>query len=369
MKTDIKCYDILIIGGGPAGSVTALLLSKYGFKVAIVDSNVKVKFGIGECLPPECKPLLDKLVLWNKIKSEGHRPCYGNQSAWEDNILRSNDFIYSPWGHGWHLDRIKFDLMLQNEAKRNNVDIFLDIKITKIQLIDNFWQIYGIRESFIAKFLVDATGKSSWLSYKLGARRQFYDFQVAIAGRFQYRLNYDSDSFTLVEAAKDGWWYSSALPYGYRIVIFFTNSRNAQFIKNRSFFLKEISKTSYISKRIFPNYVLKDGPIIVSANTSILNKIAGRKWLAVGDAAISHDPISSYGLTFALQSSFLAASSIKSTLQNESIALFKYEQTLKQGFTKFLFKLKEVYNRSKFSNSYWKRMNLESATNIGIKQL
>src|SRR5829696_901715 len=231
MKNDIKYYDVLVLGAGPAGSITALLLSKYGFKVAIIDLNIKKKFGIGECLPPECKPFLDQLGLWNKLKTEGHRPCYGNQSVWEGNLLQTNDFIYSPWGHGWHLDRIKFDLKLKNEAKRNNVDIFSGIKITNIQLIINLWAINGVNKSFLAKFLVDATGRSSWLSYKFGSRRHILDYQIAIVGRFQNKINCDKDSFTLVEATKNGWWYTATLPCGYRIVTFFTDPKNARVIR------------------------------------------------------------------------------------------------------------------------------------------
>lgn len=359
MNNDIRYYDVLVIGSGPAGSMTAIWLSKYGFKVAIIDLNIKKKFGVGECLPPECKPFLNPLGLWNQLKIEGHRPCYGNQSVWEDNLLHSNDFIYSPWGHGWHLDRRKFDLMLQNEAKRNNVDFVLDVKTTNLQLTNNYWNIYGLNESFVAKFLVDATGRSSWISQKLGIKRHFFDYQVAIIAMFQNKINGDdTDSFTLVEASKSGWWYTATLPEGYRVVIFFTDPRNVRLFSNRLFFLKEISKTVYISKRIFPNYSIKTDTIVSPANTSILEKITGQNWLAVGDAAISHDPISSYGLNFALQTSFNAALSIKSFFNNNNFSdIYIYEKNIKQGFNKFLSKLKDIYDKSKFSNSYWERFS------------
>jgi flavin-dependent dehydrogenase len=358
MNTDIKYYDILIIGGGPSGSVTSLLLSKHGFKVAMIDSNTKKKFGTGECLAPESKPLLEQLGLWKKLKNDGHVPCYGNQSVWQDNSIRSNDFMYSPWGHGWQLDRLKFDLMLQKEARRNNVDVVLGSKITSIQWTNSQWVINGTREQFITRFLVDAAGRNSCISYRLGSRRHFLDHQVAISGRFQTRINYDTDSFTLVEAAENGWWYCASLPCGYKIVTFFTNPQNASINRNKSFFINQISKTMYISRLVFPNYSLKDNPIVVPANTSILDKIIGNNWLAVGDAAISHDPISSYGLTFALRTGFHAAYSIKSTFNNDSSTINKYEQSLKQEFKRFLLKLKHTYSNSKFFNSYWTRFDL-----------
>jgi flavin-dependent dehydrogenase len=64
-------------------------------------------------------------------------------------------------------------------------------------------------------------------------------------------------------------------------------------------------------KRVFPNYFLGSTSVLNPANTSILDKITGKNWLVIGDAIITHDPISFYGLNFVLQTSFLAVSVIK----------------------------------------------------------
>jgi flavin-dependent dehydrogenase len=67
-----------------------------------------------------------------------------------------------------------------------------------------------------------------------------------------------------------------------------------------------------MSKRVFSNYFLeRSSSVLIPANTSILDKITGKNWLGIGDAAITHNPISSYGLNFALKTSFQAVSVIK----------------------------------------------------------
>ena len=66
-----------------------------------------------------------------------------------------------------------------------------------------------------------------------------------------------------------------------------------------------------MSKRVFPNYFLGSSSVFIPANTSIIDKITGKNWLAIGDATVTHDPIPFYGLNFALQTSFQAVSVIK----------------------------------------------------------
>lgn len=82
---------ILIMGAGPAGSTTAMLLARSGMKVALTDINKIKHFAFGESLPPECRPVLEHLGLWNKFKNDGHRPCYGNQSSYTSRHYKKKD--------------------------------------------------------------------------------------------------------------------------------------------------------------------------------------------------------------------------------------------------------------------------------------
>jgi flavin-dependent dehydrogenase len=99
-------------------------------------------------------------------------------------------------------------------------------------------------------------------------------------------------------------------------------------------------------------------PKVVLSNTSILDKLVGQKWLSVGDAAVAHDPVSSYGLLWSLSSSIDAALTVTSDLNgDDDAALGKYEKKIKVEFSYFLDRLKNIYRReSRFPQSkYWNR--------------
>src|SRR3546814_12374807 len=63
--------DILIIGGGPAGSTAAALLAQKGFKVVLLEKEIHPRFHIGESLLPANMPLLEKLGVREKVAAIG----------------------------------------------------------------------------------------------------------------------------------------------------------------------------------------------------------------------------------------------------------------------------------------------------------
>ena len=92
-----------------------------------------------------------------------------------------------------------------------------------------------------------------------------------------------------------------------------------------------------MSKRVFSNYFLgrSKGSVLIPANTSILDKITGKNWLVIGDAAITHDPISSYGLNFVLKTSFQAVSVIKWTFNDKYSAILNMNKLLNNNLEDF----------------------------------
>ena len=77
-------HDVAIIGGGPAGSAAAIALSRSGHSVALIE---RTRYGaprIGETLPPDSRPLLDRLGVTKQFHAEHHVPAPGIISAWGD---------------------------------------------------------------------------------------------------------------------------------------------------------------------------------------------------------------------------------------------------------------------------------------------
>ena len=111
-------YDVVILGGGPAGAAAALSLRRHAPKlsVAIVEQSNYDAPRVGETLPPTVRGVLEQLGVWETFVGEGHVAAYGTCAAWGSDELYDNEFIYSPAGRGWHLDRSRFDRMLSREA-------------------------------------------------------------------------------------------------------------------------------------------------------------------------------------------------------------------------------------------------------------
>ena len=91
-------YDIAVIGGGRAGAAAARMLAAGGCRTLLVDRPGRRR--MGESLPPAARTLLGELGAWDRFQTDGHLPCYGNESLWGSSTVHSTDFIRTPYGHG-----------------------------------------------------------------------------------------------------------------------------------------------------------------------------------------------------------------------------------------------------------------------------
>src|SRR5262245_58955539 len=110
-------FDVVILGGGPAGAGCALALCQNGFSVLLIERSKYDAKRIGETLPPAIRKLLNCLGVWDQFLQEKHCPAIGTFSAWGQADLYENASIYNPYGTGWHVDRTRFDAMLASAAE------------------------------------------------------------------------------------------------------------------------------------------------------------------------------------------------------------------------------------------------------------
>ena len=298
----------VVVGGGPAGASAAITLARLGQRVILIDDNSD-RFKIGEALAPAARPLLRDLGVMDRFLDEGHLACYGNVSVWGSSEAHCTDFVFNPHGHGWHLDRTCFDAMLQDEARIVGAEVILQARLMSVEHEHGSWRITVRKEDawreLHANWLIDATGRSSCVARQLGAERIHVDSLLAFFIRFRSpdSAQSDSDSRTFVEAAPDGWWYTALVPSGERIVAFFTDSDLADRValKKVSGFMGLLATTQHVGELINSLGYRPDGdPRGVDAGTARLDCFGGPGWFAVGDAALSFDPLSSQGILNAL---------------------------------------------------------------------
>ncbi len=285
---------------------------------------------IGESLPPTAQPLLETLDLWDRFLADGHLPSYGNRSAWGTPQLTDTDFIFSPYGHGWHLDRRAFDAMLVDAAQDSGALLAYTTYIT--------WQpaasggVIRLRDTngetaIRADAVLDCSGRAAAVAQRLGARRIHDDKLVAVAVLHTPGIPGDVDAMTMVEAAPDGWWYTALLPRGRRIFVYLTDGDlpDVRAMRDLGRWLARLKQTEHI-RQVHERfqYQALATPTIFSACSSRLQPAGEEHWLAAGDAAISVDPLSSQGIITAISTGRRAAKAILDAMNQKPRAVESY---------------------------------------------
>jgi flavin-dependent dehydrogenase len=343
MASSSQAQRIVIVGGGPAGAAVAITLAQKGLKPVILETSPGPEMKVGECLPPSAGPILGRLGLDDNLKRDGHLPSYGNRSVWGMDSPVERDFIFGTQGHGWQLDRLKFEASLAHRACASGADWRYGSRLVKCSWQSGCWalevQTPSGKETLEADFVVDATGRRSLLARQLGARRIRSDRLTGVALLLQSRRGQGiKECFTLVEAVASGWWYSARLPDEKLMVVYVTDSdlldRRAR--ETRVWFAL-LEETAHTLRRVCEgDYGPLMEPRILQANGARLDAVAGERWLAVGDAAAAYDPLSSYGISSALGSGFYAASAIIDFFAGSDIALLDYGRIINQAYTQYL---------------------------------
>ena len=101
---DARKFDVAVLGGGPAGAAVASALIRRGYSTVVIEQSDYREARVGETLPPAIGPLLTSLGMWDQFLEDNHTPSFGIRSAWGSDDFQDNDFIFNPYGNGWHDD-------------------------------------------------------------------------------------------------------------------------------------------------------------------------------------------------------------------------------------------------------------------------
>ena len=352
-------YQVIIVGAGPAGLASSLTLSAYKIPHCIIDANITPVLKLGDALPPNAKPLLKQLGILHLLISPEHISYYGNKSVWGSDEVHEKEFIEGLHGSGFLLDRLHFEKQLRNLVKKNKTDFYQGYQLKKAYDQEDFVEtlIQKSTESITlkAKYVIDATGRKASVARHLGAVKHDLDMQLTIS--FWHQAPQKISRQIWIEATENGWWYLSPKATNEVNCMFFT-IREVLPTRNQmlTFLKEELQKTQQIKTIIQPTDIELSNYKIMASGTSYLEKPYGKNWLAVGDAAFSYDPISSYGITSALASGFYGGHAIAAKLNMEEDAFITYRYIIENGAKSYLNKLVHQYNmEQRWSDSvYWK---------------
>ncbi|HEY5783378.1 MAG TPA: tryptophan 7-halogenase [Microlunatus sp.] len=338
---------MVVVGGGPAGTATAISLARLGLRPVVLEAASGPRWKVGESIPPSARPVLDRLGLLSGLARAGLL-SYGNRSVWGSALGVEQDFVFGTTGPGWRVDRIRFEDELATAASAAGADWRYGARVVGCSRREpRGWSLRVVDDAGSrtdeADLVVDATGRAARVARLLGARRVRYDRLVGVvvygaAGAGGEGA--DADSTTLVEAVADGWWYSLFLP-GHRLVVAFmtdadllerTGARREGGLESlfdeapatRTRVLTADAQLDWSQARIRP------------AHTGRLTAVAGRDWLAVGDAAVAFDPLASYGIAAALGEGFYAAAAVADHLAGGGDALRDHARLVDRTLAQYL---------------------------------
>ena len=304
---------------------------------------------IGESLPPAARRLLADMGLLGAFLAEGHLPCHGNRAVWGDVAVHETDFLRDADGHGWHLDRCRFDAWLRFVAIERGAALLRPAKLAAIERDGEGWRASLMTRDgpvgLTAAFVIDSGGRAAPLARRLGAvRRPLGDRLVCGWVYGEARTNADDAGFSTVEAVEDGWWYTAPLPGQRRALAYFTDADlpAAQLAHDRGMLVASATATAAIGPLIDECAFVPLRGGIRAAHSSVLD-CTGPGWIAAGDASISFDPISSQGLLHALFTGLAAAAAADQYLMGRAAALGEYQRVIDRVKIAYLNHLTSCY--------------------------
>jgi flavin-dependent dehydrogenase len=323
----IKNFEVLIAGGGPAGSAVALNLARQGCRVALMEATTYNAARYGETLPPEINPVLRRLELWQKFQALSPLEATGMISAWGDASPVETDFVRNVHGSGWHIDRRQFDAMLTHEAAKAGAQIYSGHRLETCNREGEYWSAAGHQ----ARILVDASGRNG-LRIEADVDRETEDELLAMALTISYSGEHLSDLRTCIETTSRGWWYSAPLPDGTAMAMFFTDPL---VYREEGISAYEELEAAPLTARRVQGGRIQDSRVL-HVTSSCRKTMFCNGWLAVGDSASSYDPLSGRGVFKALQHASLATTAILASLNGDQDAMVSYAAQVRQEFDDYV---------------------------------
>lgn len=187
-------WDVVIIGGGPAGSTAAATLAKAGRRVLVLEKEKFPRFHVGESLLPYNRRIFDELGVWPKLAAAGFMRKRGAQFLMGNGSHRVRlDFskgAFTEYPESIQVERAKFDELLLNHARECGAEVREECLVLQHQVradgvVIRYRTAKGAEQEAHAGFLMDASGLSN-LTANRESIRKFYPGhkKVAIFGHF-----------------------------------------------------------------------------------------------------------------------------------------------------------------------------------------
>ena len=354
MKKEI--VEILIIGAGPSGMVSASYLHNQGIKVLVVEKAIFPRFQIGESLIPQCMDNLEEAGLLEVVKNAGFQKKFGARFIKEQ---KTGEFDFSEkhgegWDWTWQVPRADFDNCLAEEAQRKGVKILFDSEVINVEFEDSNSKTTvknskGELTKISANFIIDSSGFGRVLARQLNLEAPP---QIAAHSSIFTHINEtnrpngkEGELITFEVLDTQVWFWYFPFSNGNSSLGFVAPTNwFDQFSKELEITMREMMEKLEFYKNRFSEENFLFNPIKVDNISRNVTKLFGDGYVLTGNSAEFLDPVFSSGVSFATASGLLAAKLAIKQRKGETVNWeTDYVAYIKSGVDVFSSYVKEWY--------------------------
>ncbi len=361
--------QVVVIGGGPAGSTAATLVAQQGVSVQLFERERFPRFHIGESLIPETYWVIERLNLLETMKQSHFIRKYSVQFVNASGKISQPFYFLENNPHEcsqtWQVRRSEFDEILLNNARKHGVSVHEGVRV--LEVLFEGERAVGVRvqeesgavHEVRAEVVIDASGQSSMIMSRLGLREWDPELKKAAVWTYWRGAHRDTGqdegaTIVLQLENKEGWfWY---IPLHDDIVSVGVVAGYDYLFKNRAtkdheaIYFEEVARCSDMGRRL-AGAERADGFRAAKEYSYRAKQAAGDGWVLVGDAFGFLDPLYSSGVLLALHSGQRAADAVVAGLASgdtSAAVLGAWEPDFRKGMDRMRRLVMAYYNGFSF---------------------
>jgi flavin-dependent dehydrogenase len=351
--------DVLVIGGGPAGSTAAILLAEQGFRVTLYEKAHHPRFHIGESLLPSNLPLFERLGVAEQMRAIG-MPKWGAEFV-SMRHGRSQTFQFAEsWDKAlpfaYQVRRSQFDEILIRRAAQVGAEVREGCRVQAVEFLPGGAGVRadvqdetGPLSQHEAKFLIDASGRDTFLAnrFAIKKRNQAHNSAAMYAHFSGARRHTGPQAGNISIYWFDyGWlWFIPLLDgttsVGAVVWPWYLKRRTGAV---RDYFLATIAHCPPLAERLRDAELVSE--VYATGNFSYAaERSHGPGYLMLGDAYAFVDPMFSSGVWLAMHSASVGAEAVTACLREPERApplLRRFDRVMRVGpkeFSWFIYRI------------------------------